>query len=72
MEDLKELEEIIGRNVKAKRLELGLSISEVAKASGVSRYSVRQLESGKHNSRLNIFAAIAEALGMSGPELFKK
>lgn len=69
---MEKIREVFGRNVKARRLELGLSISAVAKASGVSRDTIRRIESGHSNWRLNTLSAIAETLDMSLSELLKE
>ena len=65
MQELQEMQEIIGRNVKARRLELGLSQKKVAEASGVSENSVRRIESGKYDYYFRTLSAIAEALDTS-------
>ena len=69
---MEKIREVFGRNVKARRLELGLSVSAVAKASGVSENSVRRIESGQSGYYMNTLSAIAEILDMSLPELFKE
>ena len=69
---MEKIREVFGRNVKARRLELGLSVSAVAKASGVSENSVRRIESGQCDYYMNTLSAIAETLDMSLPELFKE
>lgn len=69
---MEKIREVFGRNVKARRLELGLSISAVAKASGVSRDTIRRIESGQSGYYMNTLSAIAETLDMSLPELLKE
>ena len=72
MEELQELQEIVGCNIKARRLELGLSVREVSEKSGVSEYCMWQIEEGNRDSRLNTLTAIAEALDISLAELLKE
>ena len=69
---MEKIREVFGRNVKARRLELGLTVSAVAEASGVSENSVRRIESGQSGYYMNTLSVIAETLDMSLPELFKE
>lgn len=72
MEELQELQEIVGRNIKARRLELGLSMREVSEKSGVSEYCMWQIEGGNRNSDLHTLIAIAISLDISLAELIKE
>ena len=63
---------IIGRNVKARREELGMSCNEVAKACGMSNDTIRHIEDGESNFRAKTLEAIAEVLGLSFADLFKE
>ena len=63
---------IIGRNVKARREELGMSRNEVAKACGMSNDTIRHIEDGESNFRAKTLEAIAEVLGLSFADLFKE
>ncbi len=72
MEELQELQEIVGRNIKARRLELGLSMREVSEKIGVSEYCMWQIEGGNRNSDLHTLIAIAISLDISLAELIKE
>ena len=72
MEELQELQEIVGRNIKARRLDLGLSMREVSEKSGVSEYCMCQIEGGNRNSDLHTIIAIAISLDISLAELIKE
>ena len=72
MEELQEIQEIVGRNIKARRLELGLSMREVSEKSGVSEYCMWQIEGGNRNSDLHTLIAIAISLDISLAELMKE
>lgn len=69
---MEKLQGVIGPNIKAKRLALGLSVKDVAIASGVSEDSVQRIESGQSNYYMNTLSAIAETLDMSLSDLFKE
>lgn len=57
-----ELLEIIGENVKTRRLELGLSQQELADAVGVSQPFVAAIESRAKRPNIHHIARLAEAL----------
>ena len=62
--EVKLLEEI--RNVRKKR---GLSQEQLARNSGLSRYSIINFETGRRNPRVKDLKNIAKALNVSVAEL---
>jgi transcriptional regulator with XRE-family HTH domain len=52
----------IGENIKAKRRELGLSQEGLAKAVGLKRPSMSNIEKGRQNILLHTFCDIVETL----------
>lgn len=58
--------ENIGKNMRDRRSELGLSLEEVAKRAGTSKSHIWHLEKGKSaNPTITMTLAIADALSMS-------
>jgi transcriptional regulator with XRE-family HTH domain len=53
----------IGENIKAKRKERGLSQEGLAKAVGLKRPSMSNIEKGRQNILLHTFCDIVETLG---------
>lgn len=53
----------LGANIKAERMAQSMTIAELAKAAHVGESTLRTIESGKGNPRLNTVIAIARALG---------
>ncbi|MFE6779908.1 helix-turn-helix domain-containing protein [Streptomyces sp. NPDC057702] len=53
---------MLGVNVRALRVERGLSLSEVARRSGVAKSALSQLESGQGNPTLQTVFSLANAL----------
>ena len=51
------------------RLELGLSQTDLAAASGICRPNISRLESGKHTPTLGTLRRVATALGVTVKEL---
>lgn len=63
----------IGKLIKARRLELGLTLEAVAQKVGVTRSTVRKWEEGMiGNMRSDKLDALAEALQMSPVDLITK
>lgn len=52
----------IGENIRAKRKERGLSQEELAKAIGLKRPSISNIEKGRQNILLHTFCDIIETL----------
>lgn len=61
----------LGENLKEIRLEKGVTQTSVAKALGVDRSFVSNIENGKTNPTLSTITSIAKALGVSTKELLK-
>lgn len=61
----------LGDNLKRIRLEKDISQSEVAKALGVSRGFVSNLENGKTNPTLTTISRLANAVGVTADKLLK-
>lgn len=50
--------------VRGRRLELGLSQSELARRAGVSRKWVNEFESGKPSAELHLVMRVLDAVGL--------
>jgi transcriptional regulator with XRE-family HTH domain len=66
-----ELPVLIGRRVRELRTQLGVSGRQLAAAAGVSQPFLSQLESGQTSISLAALYRIANALGVTGPELLQ-
>jgi transcriptional regulator with XRE-family HTH domain len=53
----------VGENIRAKRRERGLSQDGLARAVGLKRPSISNIEKGRQNILLHTFCDIAESLG---------
>ena len=60
------------RNLKMKfrRIELEMSQTDLAKASGVTRQTIGLIEAGEFNPSINLCIAICKALGVTLNDLF--
>lgn len=54
----------IGSQLKARRNELGLTLDDVAKKSGVARSTIVKYERGVYGGTLSCMTAVAEVLGL--------
>lgn len=54
----------LGRAIRERRLELGLTQAEVAMQSGVSTPTVSAIENGKETARLGLVLQICRDLGL--------
>ena len=54
----------VGRRLRARRDEAGLSLAELARRSGVARATLTALEAGDGNPTLETLYALANALGL--------
>jgi transcriptional regulator with XRE-family HTH domain len=61
--------ERVGRNIRAERERAGLSLSQLAAATGISKAHLVRLEKGGGNPSLEILARIAEALEVTIADL---
>jgi transcriptional regulator with XRE-family HTH domain len=59
-----DLAPIVGRNLRRLRTQRGLSLERLAKASGVSRAMLGQVELGQSAPTINVIWKIARALGI--------
>ncbi len=66
------LEVAIGREVKAFRGKLGLTVAEVAEAAGISMGMLSKLENGLTSPSLGTLQAVAKALGVPVTALFRR
>lgn len=55
----------VGSTVRARRLEVGLSVAELARRTGVSGPFISQLEAGRSSLSIPTLYRIAEALGVA-------
>ena len=60
------------RNLKMKyrRIEVGMSQTQLAKAAGVTRQTIGLIEAGEFNPSLKLCLAICRALGVTLNDLF--
>lgn len=61
--------ERVGENIRAERERAGLSLSQLAAATGISKAHLVRLEKGGGNPSLEILARIAEALEVTVADL---
>jgi transcriptional regulator with XRE-family HTH domain len=54
----------IGQRVRSRRRELGLSMVEVARASGISRVTLQRVEEGKASVSAGALASVSQAVGL--------
>ena len=54
-----------GEKIKARRLELGMTMDDLGNAIGVQRSAINKYEKDKINLKASTLAAIAKALGVS-------
>jgi len=59
----------VGENIRAKRKQLGLSQDGLAKAVGLKRPSMSNIEKGRQNILLHTFCDIAETLNSTADTL---
>jgi transcriptional regulator with XRE-family HTH domain len=57
-----ELVKVVGDNLKAARLQHGLSVSELARRAGIGKGTLSELESGRRNPTLETLQALAGVL----------
>jgi transcriptional regulator with XRE-family HTH domain len=55
----------LGAVIRAQRTARGLSLRELAEATGVSNAYLSQLERGRHEPSLTVLSAVGRALGLS-------
>ena len=60
----------VARNVKEARFERGWTLDQLAARSGVSKGMVVQIEQGRTNPSVGTLSKVADALGVSLPDLF--
>lgn len=54
----------IGERIAARREELGITQSELAKATGISRLTLTKVESGAGNPTVSTMSKLSDALGL--------
>jgi transcriptional regulator with XRE-family HTH domain len=59
-----DLTPVVGRNLRKLRVQRGLSLERLSKASGVSRAMLGQIELGQSAPTINVLWKIARALGL--------
>ena len=64
-----DLQKVVGRNLRAYRLERGLSQEDFAEVVGVHRTYMGGLERGERNLTLQSLERLAEVLGVDPIEL---
>lgn len=60
-----------GENIKAKRLEKGISAADLARLVYMERSHIARLESGNTNPTATTIKLICDALGLTFEEFFK-
>ena len=66
-----DLQKVVGRNLRAYRMEKGLSQEDFAEVVGVHRTYMGGLERGERNLTLQSLERIAEVLGVEPRELMR-
>ena len=66
-----DLQKVVGRNLRAYRMERGLSQEDFAEVVGVHRTYMGGLERGERNLTLQSLERIAEVLGVEPRELMR-
>lgn len=66
-----DLQKVVGRNLRAYRLEKGLSQEDFAEVVGVHRTYMGGLERGERNLTLQSLERIAEVIGVEPGELLR-
>jgi transcriptional regulator with XRE-family HTH domain len=66
------LEVAIGREVRASRKKLGLTVADVAVATNISMGMLSKIENGNTSPSLTTLQALARALGVSVSSLFRR
>ena len=61
----------LGQNMKRIRAKKGMSQSDIARALGVDRGYISNIENGKKNPTIATIQKLANALGVSANELLK-
>ena len=61
----------LGKNLKRIRTEKNISQGDIARALGVSRGFISNIENGKTNPTLTTIAKLAKAVGISSDKLIK-
>ena len=56
--------------LKFKRIELGMSQTELAKRTGVTRQTIGLIEAGEFNPSIRLCIAICRALGVTLNDIF--
>ncbi len=56
--------------MKFRRIEVGMSQTQLAKAAGVTRQTIGLIEAGEFNPSLKLCLAICKALGVTLNDLF--
>ncbi|MDY3617728.1 DUF6514 family protein [Agathobaculum sp.] len=64
------LTEIVGANIRRKRISRGETLEDLGNAAGVDTSHIGKIERGKHNATLDILLRISNALDMQLHELF--
>ena len=67
----KTIQQMFGERIRTLRHERGLSQEEMAYRAGIHRTYIGGIERGERNPALKNIAAMAQALGVSLPELFR-
>lgn len=68
--ELTDIDRQLGARLRQKRLELGLTQSDIAQALGVSFQQVQKFEKGKNRINAAQLARVAERLGASLADLY--
>lgn len=59
----------LGKTLKAKRRELGITQDELAEKLGITKYHLSDIERGVHKLSLTVFLGYCEALNLTPNEL---
>ncbi|GAB3566649.1 helix-turn-helix transcriptional regulator [Spelaeicoccus albus] len=65
------IRERVAANIRARRIEAGLSQEQLAKLAGVERKTINRTEAIRTSPRIDVLGAIAEALNSSVEDLIR-
>lgn len=61
----------LGALIQGRRMELGLSLNDVATAVGIPQSQLDEIEDGKHDPEINLLMEIVQYLGLDLSQALK-
>ncbi len=66
------MKEVIGRNVRKRRVAAGLKQSDLARTAGISYNQLNHIEVGRYFPSIPVYVALCEALQLNSPPLLNQ